>query len=525
LGSGRRGALAIVGLFTVAYFAATCALAALRPLGFDELTTHNIARLPTAGAVWRAWFESGDGMPPVIHLATHLIGSALGFSHVTARLPAMLGFWLMCLSIFIFLRRRVCPMLALMGMVLPVTVPLAYSCAYEARGYGLVLGFAGGALVCWDLARDTRWRRVALLGLPLFLAVATAAHLYAALVTVPLALGEVARGQERRRVDWPVWIGLAAVGLLFAPVNPVISHIRRLPELARFSFVRGPTLPELMELWPQFLSLSVTYFGLLVLVCLARDQTPMAAAASPPTAWDGPLSRGDRAVVIGLMALPAMAWLFAHLVTGVFLFRYVISAVIGFSLALPLLCRGTVARRPEFALLLAGWIVVAAVGTALGAAYTLRATLTPVQIAAGRECFRLLNLWERLPGDGSPIVVTDFYLFHQIHHYAPVPLKNRLVFLVDRDSGGLIEPYAPFYARVFGERVERYEEFLRANPSFYLYDCGSPNRLPLVARLVGEGASLRDSGLAPAPDILRRRDLYRVSVTGDSGGGGTGPTP
>src|SRR5512134_876957 len=84
----------LLGLFTAAYFAATCDLASLKPFWFDELTTYNIARSPTAGDVWSAWLESGDAVPPLVHLATHFIGSALGFSHVTARLPDMLGFWL-----------------------------------------------------------------------------------------------------------------------------------------------------------------------------------------------------------------------------------------------------------------------------------------------------------------------------------------------------------------------------------------------------------------------------------------------
>jgi hypothetical protein len=80
----------------------------------------------------------------------------------------------MCVSIFVFLNRRVGPALAAVGMLLPMTVPLAYSYAYEARGYGMALGLCGAAVVCWDLADATRWRRAALLGLPICLAAAVA---------------------------------------------------------------------------------------------------------------------------------------------------------------------------------------------------------------------------------------------------------------------------------------------------------------------------------------------------------------
>ena len=125
----------------------------------------------------------------------------------------------------------------------------------------------------------------------------------------------------------------------------------------------------------------------------------------------------------------------------------------------------------------------------------------------------MMKLWERLPPDGVPIVVSDFYLFHQIHHYAPEPLRRRLVFVVDREFGALIEPYMAYYGRVFGERMEVLEAFLRSHRSFYLYDCGSSGRLPLIARLLDAGAVVREAEFAEAPDIQLRRDLYRISVT------------
>jgi hypothetical protein len=498
----------LVGVFTVGYFAATCDLAALRPFSFDELTTYNIATSPTVGDVLRTWRESYDGMPPVAHVATHVFGSALGFSHVTARLPSMVGFWLMCLSIFIFLSRRVGPMLALLGMLLPVTVPSAYSYAYEARGYGMVLAFSGAAMVCWDLAHGTRWRRIALIGLPISLAGAIATHLYAILVIFPPALGELARTIERRRVDWLVWLSLAAAGLVFLPAYPVISHIGGQPELANVSAGYNVSVSQLMGLWQQFLSTSATYLGVLALVCIYRDRMPTADESrerqpSPP----------DWVLVLGFMALPAVGWLFANLVFGLLLFRYVIAAVIGFSLVVPLLCRAFVRRRPEIALLLAGWVAVAAAGSILASRHAMRTTtVTTEHVAAGRGCFRLLNLWKRLPADGLPIVVSDFNVFHQVHHYAPEALKHRLVFLVDREFGRLVEPSMPFFAKVFRQRMEGFEEFVQSNRSFYLYDCGAPGRLPLVESLLGRGASLRDSGLVETPDILLRRELYRVSM-------------
>jgi hypothetical protein len=507
--------LLIVALFTVAYFAATCALASLKPFSLDELDVFEIAQLPTAADIWREWLASGDGMPPVVHFVTHLVGSALGFSHVTGRLPAMVGFWLMCVCIFIFLRRRVGTALATIGMLLPVTAPAVYAYAYEARGYGMVLGFSGAAVVCWDLAHDRRWRWSALIGLPICLVAAIASHFYAVLVIAPLALGELARTMERRRVDWLLWGVCLAPALILWPANPVVAHVRGLREVAMRA--HRVSVSELVDVWSQFLSIPITYLGLLAIVCLFPGRRS-AAEGSPLSAdRERRPSTTDWVLAVGWMALPVGVWLLANLVTGNFMLRYAIVTIIGFGLGIPLFCYMGIRHRPELALLLAGWVVATAVGSTLAARHFLRTTtLTTQHIAAGFGCARLLTLWENLPGGELPIVVADFNVFHQLHHYAPEGLRRRLVFVVDREFGQLIEPAMPFYARVFGERMAGLEEFLAANPDFYLFDCGAPERLPLLERLLGAGASLRESGVGETPDILLRRDLYRVSRPGGS---------
>jgi hypothetical protein len=508
-GSPRYLALLIVGLFTIAYFAATSVLASLKPFSLDELDVYEIAKLPTAKEIWRGWFESGDGMPPVVHFATHLVGSLVGLSHVTTRLPAMVGFWLMCVCLFVFLQRRVGPALAAIGMLLPVTAPAAYFYAYEARGYGMVLGFSGAAVVCWDLAHARRWRRLALLGLPLCLAAAIATHFYAVLVIVPLAVGELARTLERRRIDWLVWAGCLAPGLILLPINPVVGHVRGLREVALRA--HRVSVPELVDAWSQFLSASVIYLGLLAIICLAQMRQP--TDASPVPALRGrPPTPSDWLLVVAWMALPMGAWILANLETGNFRFRYTIVTIIGFGLGVPLLCHLAVRRRPGIAVLLAGWVAVTAAGSTLASYHTLQTTGTTAQIAAGGGCARLLTISERLPEDGLPIVVADFNVFHQLHHYGPEALRRRLVFVVDHEFGELIEPAMPFYARVFGERMEGLEEFLRSNPAFYVYDCGAPARFPLVERLLSAAASLRESGIVDTPDIGLRRELYRVSM-------------
>jgi hypothetical protein len=322
----------------------------------------------------------------------------------------------------------------------------------------------------------------------------------------------LARTREHRRPDWTVWLALIGVSALLLPANPVLSHIRRLPEVARYAAGRRVSISELAELWPQFLSLSITYLGLLALVCLLGGRAIAIGDSPSPAGGRGRGRIADWALIAGLVALPALGWVLANMATGLLLPRYVLAAVIGFSLGVPLLCHIALGHRPRAALLLAGWVAIAAAGSALTARHAMRTTsLTTEHIAAGRACFRLLNLWSSLPADGLPIVVSDFDVFNQLHHYAPESLRQRLVFVVDDRFGALIAPYTPFYARVFGQRRERLEDFLRVHPAFYLYDCGGRGRLPLVTMLLERGASVGDSGLGANHDVLLRRDLYRVS--------------
>src|SRR5262245_25708500 len=87
--------LVFVGWFTVAYFVATGHLASRKPLWGDELKVYHIAESPTLSSIWEAVHEQPDAMPPVIHLTTHFVGRFWGFSHLSVRIPPMIGFWVM----------------------------------------------------------------------------------------------------------------------------------------------------------------------------------------------------------------------------------------------------------------------------------------------------------------------------------------------------------------------------------------------------------------------------------------------
>jgi hypothetical protein len=507
----------MVALFTVAYFAATSILASRKGYGFDELTTVYIAKFPTLGAVWKAWSEGPDGLPAFTHFLTHLGFSVFGFSHFAARSPEILGFWLMCVCIFIFLNRRIGPVLASLGMLLPLTAPTAYFYSFEARGYGMVLGFCGAALLCWDLAVDNRWRRLALLGVPIFLAGAIAIHPYAFLVCIPLGFAELARTWERRRVDWPVWISFTATAIPWLATYPVLAHIY---QLGLGTSTSGTTLyrtglGRLFEIWPQYLSLPATYVGLLAVVCLTNLIRPSADGTASQSSPGREARLPEWVLIIGLIALPAIGMVFASLSTGALLVRYVAATIIGFSLGIPLLCQATLKRRPEFALLCAAWVAVAAVG---GVMNTRDDMLHLGDIQAGRSCFAPMRVGSQLPPDGLPVVVSDPYYYTQLAFYAPKEINQRLMYLADMSFERLAKFNAAmdFYKRVFGWRMEPFDKFIESKSSFYLYDCQENGPNTLKTRLTTRGAVLRDSGLPLTVGVFFRTDLYHVTMPGNS---------
>ncbi len=47
---------------------------------------------------------------------------------------------------------------------------------------------------------------------------------YVCAILIPLALAELVRTRESRRLDWPIWVGFLASGLIFLPLLPVLPN-------------------------------------------------------------------------------------------------------------------------------------------------------------------------------------------------------------------------------------------------------------------------------------------------------------
>jgi hypothetical protein len=497
-----RTAYVVVG-FSLVFFSMTGWLASRKPFWTDELHVVNSASVSTVAEVWSSLVARPDAMPPLVHLLTHFVYRTLGLNHLTARLPAMAGYWLLCVCIFFLLRRRVPIVVATMGMLLPVTVPGAYAYAIEARGYGLLLGFSALAVLCWDAAGKPSSRWISLVGLCLSLAAAIASHLFAVLLVVPLALAEIARSWERRRIDPWVWVSMAASGSVLFTFASLLPNMERIGQM--MAAPAGLSVFTLVSIWEQFLSTPLTYVGLVVLMGASSLVGAYEHPADVPELRQ--ISASDYVLAIALSCLPLIGFVFGVVVTGVINLRYVLPTVIGLSIVIPLIVRKS-ARDERFGWLFLGWVLFAALYTVYDVK---RQMLETGDIARGRGIYALLAYADRIPRDGRPIVVTDYHSFMALDHYSPPELKPRLAFIADYDAW--ILPDAELHEKLYGQHMSSLDAFVRNNRSFYVYDCDTAGRKsPLIPHLITMGARLEDSHLIDVENTFPRPGyLYLVS--------------
>jgi 4-amino-4-deoxy-L-arabinose transferase-like glycosyltransferase len=144
-------------IYVALLLAGTLVIAARRPLWSDELYTYYIATLPSFSDIWSALLTGHEQVPLGFYAIERVFWGVFGVNSVALRLPALLGCLVMSLALFKFVSWRLSPAYGLLAAVFPMTTS-AFPYAREARPYGLELGFAALALVCWQQATDSNNR-------------------------------------------------------------------------------------------------------------------------------------------------------------------------------------------------------------------------------------------------------------------------------------------------------------------------------------------------------------------------------
>lgn len=461
--------------FAIVYLAVTAGFAA-RPLWYDELITWHVSRLPGMADVSAALRDGADLNPPLLYLVTRAAHRLFGTGELATRLPAMAGFFAMCLAIYRFVGHR-CPRpYAFAAMLIPL-ITAGYRYAAEARSYGLEFGFAGLALIAWQDAAEGRARPRSLALLFIGTAGALLMHCYAALALAPIIMAEAYRQWRARRLDWPVWICFAAA----APA--VLTYVPLFASLDQF-VMRNPIFA------PGALSLPLFYGELLkkAIWPLAALFLLVRSGSGPPAADSAPPRIPSHEIVCAaaFVLMPVLSFTMAVTVTGVFMERYGMASMFGIAIAtafyLAHSARGSRQAGGLAVAVLAVWMMLNA-----GASVT---TLF-AESGDGGPALATTDL-------ALPVVVSNGLMFLEADRYESPSNAARLFYLTDAEAGlrytgtnvfdvgyRIIRKWFPLRGRVCS-----YGEFIAGHPRFLVYGTADHPMDWLVRRLRDEGIPL-----------------------------------
>lgn len=406
----------VLAAFTILFFAITIELASRKLLWDDEFFTLYLSMTSGWHSLMQALSTGADQHPPSFYLLTHAVLRLFGTTPVTLRLPATAGFWLMCVCLYETTRRVTNRTWAILALLVP-TANWSYFYAFEARGYGLMLGFSALALLSWIWAAEggRRWLSIPLLAISL--ACAAGSHYYAVFTVIPLAAGEIVRTYCRQRLDPAIWA--AFCGILALPV----LFVQTIWSARGYSahFWARPNLTAAFDYYPDLSGYSVDLLiavGALALLSRAiLKQTRPAKAEDVRPPW-------LLAAFISFGLLPVLIVFVARFVTHGFTNRYALAAMLGLTV-IACQClyelaghRSVVALGAILLCLLCGAVTVRAYW--FSSANTVRAT---------RDEYAML----RAKGD-VPIAVSEISAFHRLSFYTPRAFASRLAYVADPDA-------------------------------------------------------------------------------------------
>lgn len=311
-------------LLSVLYGAGTVWYAIARPLWHDELFTYYISQASTLRELIRNIREN-DLNPPLIYLLTRISHTLFGYSTLATRLPEIAGFYVGSMCFYKFLEHRVRASFAALGVLVFWMSPICWRLSTEARPYGLLFGFFGGVLLCWQKAIQPGPRTKTLLLLAFCVLGMVLSHVFAILMLLPFVVAEIARLFQTRRPDWPLWLAFALplIGIVsYAPLINRYAHglfppafqgsIERIA-LSAFEFY-DPT---------SLLAVVLAFLAGLAITLFERKRVNRLVSRPNPV---------DAALIVGSLLIPAVVIATLMRMQGAYFPRYSFLAVVGISL-------------------------------------------------------------------------------------------------------------------------------------------------------------------------------------------------
>jgi hypothetical protein len=397
------------------YWPVTLALATRKQFWNDELFTYYISALDTFSRIWSALLTAVDQNPPLFYWFSHKTTESFGDNLIGLRVPAMIGFWLAGICMIAFVSRHLPAVYGLIAALI-MLVSRAYWYSYEARPYGLVLGLAATALVCWQRAEGPRslwWAS----GLAVALGLALSMHYYSVLLFLPIAAAEACRSWIKGRLNWPVWLALAVASSCLLLYLPLI-HSARSYGTTFWAKAGFGSLPGFLNLFLSPALLVVVGAALVWVVFARRKGSRKVETPNPPF----PVS--ELVAAFGMLTVVPLAIALGKFVTGAYTHRYALSGILGLTFLIVWMLAAAFQGRPQPAVALAAIFscaflarVIPGVGETHG--------------VAGYSHSGVIRVIQRnLPNDLS-IAVADPLLFFELSHQAPSEIRKRLFYVAD----------------------------------------------------------------------------------------------
>jgi hypothetical protein len=318
------GAMSGIALFSVLYFADIFLRASQKCFWFDELFTVYLCRLSDFKSVWAAVAHGADFNPPLFYLLEWGSQMLFGPGLIATRLPSTIGVWLFCICLFLFVARRAGIISGFIAGVFPFFT-LAQYYAYEARAHGIVLGWCGLALVCWQRNAEGRARYFWLAGFGLSLVGALLTHVYAVYLLVPFAVAEIYNLIDKKR---PNWGNLAVMALALASVTlTVYLPLFRVYRTTVTMNFKAPSLGSLPRFLIDVIGQATIILFLFLVISAANamrgNRRAHAAAAMPGR---------EMVLAAGFACIPLAGLIGCQVSHGPFIARYFLSSVAGYAI-------------------------------------------------------------------------------------------------------------------------------------------------------------------------------------------------
>lgn len=481
----RHGSL-VMGIILLVYLGRAYFISRATAMTPDELLTYSEAQLPSLHALWSTLKNFPVVADPPLHpfLTFFTFRLPLQFP-LSLRLPAIVAYGALILSLFVFVRKRAPASVALIASAVPILIPM-FLYAVQARPYALVLGFSGWAFVFWQSVAERRTKRAAaLIGLYLCLTCALLSHYLGGLVFAPLVAGELWRS-FRHRVDAAVWTVFAAAALT------VFAYIPLLPATRSYGvhpwhgvFTSDLTETYLLAISPVIL----VALSLCALLWLARPQTGHNSPAMQ-------FPKHETIAMVAFYCVPVVAFGFGKVLAHSYVPRYALMFSIAASIVTGVLIYALTCHVRG----LASAILVILV------AYSVLPILKGLahQSAQNTEGIGTsrLSILDRFPG--LPIAVTNFDDYGRLHLFGPDQLKRRLMLIFD--ASAITE-----YGTGVGVATERMRRALNAPSEPYKEFLRSRSRFLLLGAYWLRGKLLHDGWKIAFVGTIDRWDLYEVT--------------